>query len=71
MLAYGWTWDYIDECMTVPRWNGIQQQWEYAPPVHMMLAGFFGYKRRDSRGNQDALIAQLLNSPPEGVVVNG
>ncbi|WP_157664753.1 hypothetical protein [Burkholderia ubonensis] len=56
--------------MTVPRWNAIQRAWESAPPVHMMIANFFGYKRR-SAIDQESLIAALMQSPPEGVVVNG
>ena len=71
MLAFGWTWEYVDECMTVPRFNSIQRAWEYAPPVHMLVAGFFGIKRRGPSRDQEALIASLLQCPPEGVVVNG
>jgi hypothetical protein len=60
MAAYGWTWEYIDENMTIPRLNTVHTHWEYAPPVHMMIASFFGLKRPGSKKQQDAAIAELL-----------
>lgn len=45
MMAFqGWTWEYIDENMTIPRWNAIASYWRRHPPVHELVAGFTGYR---------------------------
>ena len=35
----GWTWEYIDESMTLPRLNALTRHWTEFPPVHVSLAG--------------------------------
>jgi len=40
----GWTWEYIAENMTMPRFNAILRHWKRFPPVHVMVAGLAGYK---------------------------
>jgi len=47
----GWTWEYIDETMTLPRFYSLLDFWEVTPPlarsineVRMMLRLYFGIK---------------------------
>ena len=40
----GWTWDYIGECLTLPRLYALQKHWSIYPPVHIMAAMWCGYK---------------------------
>lgn len=42
--ATGWTWEYIGECLTLPRLAALQKHWRVHPPVHIMVALFAGYK---------------------------
>lgn len=43
--AFGWTWEYIDEYVTVPRLIEITEYWKQVPPLHEAFAGFFGIGR--------------------------
>lgn len=40
----GWTWEYIDESMDIPRLTALNRYWAASPPIHTMLAAFFGYE---------------------------
>ena len=42
MVFAGWTWEYIDENMTLPRLYSIYKHWERRPPTHWMIASYFG-----------------------------
>ena len=37
--AFGWSWEYVDEEMTLPRMAAILNHWELTPPVAVSLAG--------------------------------
>ena len=38
--AIGVTWEYLDQCMTLPRLYAYFRHWEESPPVHVTLAAF-------------------------------
>ena len=43
----GWTWEYIDEHMSVPRLEAMNRQWERTPPLNEAVAVLlraFGWK---------------------------
>lgn len=40
----GWTWDYIDEYLTLPRLNALIDYWAQCPPMHITAALFAGIK---------------------------
>jgi hypothetical protein len=40
----GWTWEYIDEFMTLPRLNAMRKVWDQYPPVNVTAALFAGIK---------------------------
>jgi hypothetical protein len=44
MTTFGWTWEYVDDEMTLPRLHAIFRQWKRFPPVHIMVANYLGYK---------------------------
>jgi hypothetical protein len=55
----GWTFEYIDECMTLPRVHAITRYQKQNPPVHWMLASFFGAgdKKQDEGEPSDLMSA--------------
>lgn len=65
MAAFGWTWEYIDEFMTVPRLNAILKFWEHAPPVHQMIAGYFGFRRPSAKRDQSEALSWLMQTFPQ------
>jgi hypothetical protein len=40
--ATGWTWEYIDDHMTIPRLLGFAEYWKESPPVNESVAQVFG-----------------------------
>lgn len=65
MTITGWSWEYIDEYMTIPRLEKMTEYWSENPPVHVMLsilASGLGIKRADvkTKGKGDSWIARGL-----------
>lgn len=64
----GWTWEYVDEFMTLPRLNELRQYWEKEPPVHVSVAAYFLGKTEDSASPQDpGNLNDLMQMIPERV----
>ena len=40
VATLGWTWEYIDTCMTVPRLLALTEHWQESPPLHEAFAAF-------------------------------
>ena len=40
----GWTWEYINENMTLPRLASLSAYWNKHPPTHFLAAWYSGYK---------------------------
>ena len=38
MTATGWNWEYIDDYMTMPRFQKLTRYWLKFPPQHLSLA---------------------------------
>ena len=57
----GWSWDYVEETLTVPRLLALCACWRNHPPAHLLLAAWLGVKpkRYDDP-------AQLLGMIPGG-----
>ncbi|MFI5230064.1 MAG: hypothetical protein ACHQWU_13405 [Gemmatimonadales bacterium] len=43
---FGWTWEYIDEYVTVPRLQEIAAYWAKVPPLHEAFALFIGAREK-------------------------
>lgn len=50
----GWTWEYIDENMTLPRLCELSAYWGKNPPTHIIAAAYVGYKPQATGGEGDA-----------------
>lgn len=53
MTALGWTWEYIDDCLTLPRLSALERHWRTAPPVHESVAAFLGITNRAAVSGTD------------------
>lgn len=66
-MSTGWTWDYVDEQMTFPRLEALNKYWRQHPPVHILVAGYIGYKapapieENNNQGDMDEFIALFQN----------
>ncbi len=67
IMVTGWTWEYIDEHMTLPRLYEMNDYWAKYPPVHLMLASFFGVTKQEKPLTGKDLVQMF----PNGVKSNG
>lgn len=76
----GWTWEYIDDFMTVPRLKSLNLYWKIRPPVHVSVAGYLGIGKEEEKAaavdgkgrtqeQRDAETAEFLlaNFPMKGL----
>lgn len=68
----GWTWEYIDDFMTVPRMTEMTQYWKGSPPLHLMVAAYFGIEKPsqqaktvESKESDEAAIVALIAGLPQ------
>lgn len=59
----GWTWDYVEEQLDIPRLAALNAYWRNHPPVHYLLAAFVGFKPpRERTVNSDQELAALFGA---------
>jgi hypothetical protein len=51
--ATGWTWDYIEETLTVPRYKAMIEEWRITPPRGELLKMLAGYKYEAPKGIEE------------------
>ena len=59
-MVTGWTWEYIDDCMTLPRLYAFTKYWADHPPTHLLLGAFFGVKPASKKEEQKANLSELI-----------
>ncbi len=61
--ALGYTWEYIDEHMTFPRFDELTTYWAKHPPVHISVAAYLGWgSAKAAEKPQD--ISELMHDFP-------
>ncbi len=58
----GWTWDYVESTLTVPRLRALQKEWLRHPPLPLMVAAYLGIKPKEM-GTPEQLIMRLGTMP--------
>lgn len=53
----GWTWDYIDNNMTMSRLEAYKKYWQKNPPTHQLVASYLGYEYQDKQAGSQFLAA--------------
>ncbi len=59
----GWTWDYVEGNMTMPRLKALHEEWQRHPPLPLMVAAYLGIKPKEE-GTADELIERICRSTP-------
>lgn len=69
----GWTWEYIDEFMTLPRLGRMNDYWTRIPPLHILVASYFGFDGRKPEEKREGLgsLLGLAKTMKGGKVVRG
>lgn len=66
----GWTWDYIENQMDIPRLASMNAYWAKHPPLHVMVQWFMGIEEKSVAGDlmgddadEDDLLTELSSFP--------
>lgn len=62
----GWTWEYIDREMTIPRWRAIQAYQKAHPPLHIVAATFCGVNKPSGSAEPAESEESLFDIIPRG-----
>lgn len=65
----GWTWDYCDWHLDIPRLISLNRYWRNSPPVHLLVAAYMGIKPRESEvppatPDQMAELSEMFETRP-------
>ncbi len=61
----GWTWEYIDTSMDIPRLSALNKRWRKNPPLREMMQAYLGIEpevREEPSGSIDDLF-QMFGAP--------
>lgn len=68
ITATGWTFEYIDEFMDLPRQEVLNKHWKRSPPVHFSVAAYLGWGKSDGASSpeqHDSDFDTLMMSTPQ------
>jgi hypothetical protein len=51
-MTFGWTFEYIDEFVTLPQLKQMSHFWEKSPPIHQMIAAYLGIGKSKTIGEE-------------------
>ena len=55
----GWTWDYVEETLTIPRLKALYGEWRVNPPLPIIVAAFLGVKPKEE-GSTEELVERVM-----------
>lgn len=62
-MATGWTWEHVEDTVTIPRLSAMNRYWAKHPPLHHLVAGYLGYEAPE-KGD----LADLINMADGGIL---
>ena len=67
----GWTWDYVEWHIDLPRLSALNYQWQILPPVALQMArvtNYLGYKNTfaNQKENNNQELESLMSELPTG-----
>jgi hypothetical protein len=54
----GWTWDYVESTLTMPRLKALHAEWQRHPPVPLMIAAYLGIRPKEE-GTAEELVERI------------
>ncbi len=63
ITCFGWTWEYIENNMDIPRLQAILSYQESNPPIHQMVAAYFGVG--SSKKSEEKVITKITEDKEE------
>lgn len=62
----GWTFEQIDQTMTLSRLKALNDYWQQHPPTNNLVAAYLGYEYEPADAGLSALIRQLKQANNDG-----
>jgi len=62
----GWTWDYVENHMTIPRLKALHAEWQRVPPLSIMVAYFLGIRPKEE-GTAEELVERIMGMGRVGI----
>lgn len=56
----GWTWDYVEDHIIVPRLKALHEQWRRYPPIPIMIAAALGMTPKEE-GSGEELVERIMS----------
>ena len=69
-MCLGWTYDYINEHMTLSRLAEYQGYWDNNPPTHQLVAAYMGFEAKD-KSDGNAFLAAIVEKAKMSGAING
>jgi len=54
----GWTWDYVENTLSVLRLKALHKEWWHHPPLPLMVASYLGIEPVE-QGTHEELLGRL------------
>jgi len=51
----GWTWDYVEDTLTVSRLQALHKEWKRHPPLALMVAAYLGITPPEEKSGEELL----------------
>jgi hypothetical protein len=68
-MSTGMTWDEVQDQLDLPSLAALTEYWESYPPVHVLVAGYFGIKPKAKAGKKqmdEVALSELMAMFPKG-----
>lgn len=73
--ATGWSWDYVEDHLTVPRLRALKRHWAHSPPPPQLLAliarALGGMTPSSPRDNPWQALEAAAADPASGLAISG
>ena len=57
-MVFGWTFEHIDEFVTLPQLKEMSEFWKRNPPVHRMVATYLGIGKARPSDNESVPVEE-------------
>jgi len=60
ITCFNWSWEYIDDHMTLPRLDALREYWKSNPPLHQIMAAYAGFKPTEVPEEKENNLADFM-----------
>jgi hypothetical protein len=61
----GWTWDYVEWNVDLPRLRSLHKYWRRNPPIHVLVAAYMKYEPKEEVRTEAAKVTEDMSKQME------